>query len=392
MTGVSVVAFKGCDGQVHRIRFPNAKAPQADELIRQLKRRPPTPEQVAWILALDEGTQALLVKYELVTQDQLRAGRPLHEHLEEYLAHKRGLGRDAKHVRSISHDCRAGFEALRAVYAAQISRSGVEKWLAGLLEAGLSARSRNAHLTSLKGFTRWLTATGVLSRDPLEWVRRANVERDRRRVRRALTDGEMRRVIEAALEGPPWKSKHGRMREIPGIDRTILYRVAWETGLRRGTLRALTRASFDLENRLIVVQADEVKSGKAFIQPLRADTAEDLRAYLAPKHPSAPALRVPEHTAEMLRFDLEAAGIPVVDDRGRVVDFHACKMAFVKRLRLSKVDVQTARELAQHSDIRLTAQVYDDVIAPEKRAAVEALPSLRVPPKSATKSATAESG
>jgi hypothetical protein len=217
LTGVSVVAFRDAEDVVRKLRFPNARAHEADSQIRGLRQaaktgEPLTTGQLDWVLGLKESTRTLLVKYGLVAANQLRAGRPLTEHLEEYLAEKRGLQRNRDHVQNIETQCRAGLDALKATYANEITRAGVERWLAGLLEQGKSPRTRNAHLTSLKGFTRWLARTGVLSRDPLEWVRRANVDRNRRRVRRALTDSEMVRVLSAALEGPPWRSVHGGSR------------------------------------------------------------------------------------------------------------------------------------------------------------------------------------
>jgi integrase len=64
--------------------------------------------------------------------------------------------------------------------------------------------------------------------------------------------------------------------------------------------------------------------------PLRPELAADLKARMALFLPTAKAFpgMWRDKGAVMLRVDLEAAGIPAIDEYGRVVDFHSLRHTF----------------------------------------------------------------
>lgn len=78
----------------------------------------------------------------------------------------------------------------------------------------------------------------------------------------------------------------------------------------------------------------------------------------------------------MLRKDLEAAGIPYVDDRGRYADFHSLRHTFITNLASSGVHPKTAQALARHSDINLTMSRYTHSVLEAQSEAVNRLPDL----------------
>jgi integrase len=130
-----------------------------------------------------------------------------------------------------------------------------------------------------------------------------NVQADRRHDRRALAVNELLRLLTATETRPECEG-------MAGADRAMLYRLAVETGLRRGELESLTRGSFDLapgsDPPTVTVRAAYSKRRRDDVLPLRADTAAKLRAHLSAKLPAAKAFVVPERgkTAKMLRADL----------------------------------------------------------------------------------------
>src|SRR5262249_50709344 len=68
-----------------------------------------------------------------------------------------------------------------------------------------------------------------------------------------------------------------------------------------------------------------------------------------------------DRSADMLKGDLAAAGIPYAVDGPHgllYADFHALRHSFITLLERSGVSPKTAQELARHSDIRLTMQRY----------------------------------
>ncbi|MBI5863676.1 MAG: site-specific integrase [Planctomycetes bacterium] len=167
-----------------------------------------------------------------------------------------------------------------------------------------------------------------------------------------------------------------------GEARFWLYKLALETGLRAGELRSLTRASFDLAKApTVTIDAASAKNRESATLPLRSDTADGLRTFLANKLPTARvfALPRPEKVVILLRGDLAAAGLKYKDAAGRVVDFHSLRKAFASLLLASGVDVRTAKELMRHSSITLTADVYAVTMRGSLTDAVSRLPSFALP-------------
>src|SRR5437763_5012176 len=85
--------------------------------------------------------------------------------------------------------------------------------LLSLLSRGMSAKGSNHYLGAVQQFTRWLTKTKRAAGDPLEELKPANAEADRRRERRVLSIDELRRVIVAAgLSEKSFRGLDGRDR------------------------------------------------------------------------------------------------------------------------------------------------------------------------------------
>ena len=81
----------------------------------------------------------------------------------------------------------------------------------------------------------------------------------------------------------------------------------------------------------------------------------------------------------MLRRDLEAAGIPYVDESGRYSDFHALRHTFITNMVKSGVSPKAAQSLARHSTIDLTMNVYTSLTVHDQASAVESLPPIQSP-------------
>ncbi len=217
---------------------------------------------------------------------------------------------------------------------------------------------------------------GRIRSDPTRGLHRLNVEEDRRLKRRALTDEEAQRLIDAAFP------QHARLSAgLSGKDRSAMYTLAQRTGLRRKELRSLTPGSFDLDSDppTVQVEAKNSKRRKNDVLPLPADVAETMRTYLATRPPQKPLWPGGwwHRSAEMLRLDLADAGIEPVDNAGRVLDFHGQRTTFITALARAGVTPATAQKLARHSDINLTLGTYTRLQVSELASAVKKLPELR---------------
>ena len=134
-------------------------------------------------------------------------------------------------------------------------------------------------------------------------------------------------------------------------------------------------ADLDASPPMVTVAAAYSKRRRNDEQPIRQDLAELVRPWLAVKTKGSPVLHLLHgHTAELIRHDLQAAGIPYADDAGRVADFHALRHTFITRVVSSGASVKAAQELARHSTPSLTIGRYAHVRLHDLSAALDALP------------------
>lgn len=134
--------------------------------------------------------------------------RPIGEHIAEYLAHCEHIGESPVHVgnkttqldrlvRGTGATRLSDLEPNRVEQHLQmISKSGRTK--AGDADKGLSARSVNQHRATAVAFVEWCVQTQRAPDNPLKIVPKLDERRDRRRVRRAFTGEELRRLFDEA--------------------------------------------------------------------------------------------------------------------------------------------------------------------------------------------------
>ena len=168
-----------------------------------------------------------------------------------------------------------------------------------------------------------------------------------------------------------------------GPERGLLYQLAVESGLRAGELRSLTRSSFDLDGDppTVTVAAAYSKRRREDVLPIRPDLANDLGAFMVTLASATQVFKMPkkDKVIDMLKADLELAGIPYRDDAGKVSDFHALRHSFISNLAAGGVHPKTAQALARHSTITLTMDRYSHSYHGEQSAALEVLPDLSRP-------------
>jgi integrase len=349
-----------------------------------------------------------------------RAAAPVAEHLA---AHEQAL---------VAGDTSAGYRAnvRRAVTRlaaecgfvslADLARGPVERWLAARVGDGMSARTRNYYRESLIAFANWCVAGGRLRDHDFDRLPKADKKADPRRQRRALTEGELSRLLAVVAARPLAEARtirRGRRKgeqvaklsdglverlNRVGRERALIVKTLVLTGLRANELRTLAVGQLDLTpgGECLHLDAADEKSREGNTVALRGDLAADLRAWLGHTsctEPTAPLFVVPAGFLRILDRDLKAAGIPKRDDRGRTVDVHALRTTFGTLLSKAGVSPRTAQQAMRHSDIKLTMGVYTDPRLLDTRGAVEKLPTLPVqnsvaPPVAPTPFSSGQSG
>ncbi len=218
-------------------------------------------------------------------------------------------------------------------------------------------------------------------------VPKQDEQRDRRRVRRPLTDDELARLLQIARE---------RGRE-------AWYLAAALAGLRKGDLQRLVWGDIDFANGTLTIRDGKAKRTDTI--PMHPQLAEALHKRFR-QHPATPKARVFPHTVtdrtrlkDFLRAGLareelitDADGIPVMvgsgrhrrpktritteDEQGRVIDLHALRTTLGTQLARNGVAPQIAMQIMRHSDYKTTLTHYTVLGLADTSKAIEALPEI----------------
>lgn len=325
-------------------------------------------------LARQKEIEVAKIKAGLVDPKAIRIAeanrQPIETHVDAFLASLVQAGRKAKHIANTRTAVKRILTLARIERLPELTPSAIVPALAQLKDQGFAPRTVEAHIIAVKSFSRWAWRDGRATEYALVGLVKPSGPMERRRVRRALSDSELRTLIETTKTAPPWRG-------LSGFDRSLLYAVASMTGFRRGELMSLTPESFRLGAKppTIVCEAGYTKNGQLAEQPIPDSLASVLRPWLATKRPLHPVFdRMTAWTALMLRLDLERCGIPFKDDSGRVVDLHALRHTYITALGKVGLPIKVHQTLARHSDPKLTLNVYSHLTAYDTARAVESLP------------------
>lgn len=358
------------------------------------------------------------------------------------LSKKRGKGERAhvspSHVENVRYHLTRLADDMGIDILSKLTRDTVETWRDLQAEKGvLSARTINACLCAVSAMGTWLVKTNRDINNRFTHIDRLPESVNRRRVRRALSEEELRSLFSAAQRRPlaeqgrqsihllenkahNKQSRRGTwtlepitaetlhacvvrarkklapvsiaMLEQKGLERSTLYAVAFQTGLRRNELKSLVVDDLHLtaERPHLRLAGQYAKNGKTARIPLRADIIEMIKLLLAKrqalwklKGEEAPSKQdrlfaVPSATAKVFRADCIAAGIAIVDDQGRTLDFHCLRVSTATHLNRNGVAPRTAQAIMRHSSLSLTMGTYTDEELLDTGAALDSLPELNL--------------
>jgi len=342
-------------------------------------------------------------------------GTSLTEHIEAYLTHLAAKGVSERHRYNVERNLRRVTLECRFARLAHFQGASVEKWLAERESEGMGARTRNTYRAAVVAFGHWCVETDRLSVNPFARLPKAAEKTDCRRQRRALTEDELVRLLDAARRRPLLEAmtirtggRRGRAvaevrpvverkLERLGQERALVYKTLALTGLRKGELASLTVGQLDLDGEMpcAMLRAADEKNGRGSSIPLRGDVAADLRQWLSDKLEAVreycrasgepiparldfdtPLFTVPAALNRILDRDLALAKIPKRDQRGRTVDVHALRHTFGTHLSKGGVAPRTAQAAMRHCSIDLTMNTYTDPELLDVRSALDALPEL----------------
>ena len=283
-------------------------------------------------------------------------GGALDPALDLFLAHLRvEKGLSPNSVEAYAHDVRR--------YLDFLARAGVSGWegvrrehvrdhLAGLKEAGISARSQARALSALRGFHRLLAAERVAPSDPTDEV---EAPRRARSLPALLTRDEVGRLLAAPAA----------VRGAAGARDTAMLELLYATGLRASELVSLDVNQVDLESRVLLARG---KGSKERLVPVGAVAAAALRRYLAGaraallKGRQSRDLFVTSRGRRMTRQGFwkllgryaRAAGIR------RAISPHKLRHSFATHLLEGGADLRAVQARLGHADVS-TTEIYTHV-------------------------------
>lgn len=298
--------------------------------------------------------------------------QPIGEHIAEFEKALKRRGSTEDHVKKTLGRVRRVIKETGIETVNDIQVTVVEAALHELRETdGIGHRTYNHYVQAFDSFCRWLVPE-VVSANPLAGITKLNAETDVRHRRRALSTQEVAKLIESARDsGEEIQTYDGELR-------ARLYLVSFLTGLRRSELASLTPASFNLtaDQPTVTVEAKSSKHRKRDVLPLHPELVSLLSGWLPSlrqDEPLFPKLATRKAWL-MVKLDLERVGIPYKDKAG-VADFHAAgRHSYVTELLRSGASLPEAKELARHSDVRMTMK-YTHIGLDDQADALASLPA-----------------
>ncbi len=327
----------------------------------------PDPELCKWADQIDSKKRDKLFAWGVVDRCRVEAVKSLADHLDDWRESILANGSTPDNAHQRWTRAKKVLDGCGYLRFTEIDPLRVMAYLADL---GAKSRTRNHYGAALRQFGRWMVQNHRATQSPLEGLANVRVTDDKRR--RSLTTQNLTKLLRTAMDGPV-------RRGMTGWERSTLYWLASETGYRARELRSLTVSSFSLDTdpATVALHAGDAKNKRHTRLSITPELAARLRVLLRSKSPSARAFAVPLKTAEMLKYDLMQAGIPYVDDRGEVFDFHSLRVQCASSLARANVHVLVMQARLRHSTSKLTLDVYSRLSQSEQDAtAVEALPRL----------------
>ena len=280
------------------------------------------------------------------------------ELIEEYLAHLRvERGCSPNTVSAYERDLRdyAAFLRGRGIDDVEdVDRELVADYQAELFGPAhhYAASTVKRHMSSVKGFHRFLSREGLASRNPTDTL---ELPQTPDRLPDVLSIDQVQRMLSQPLEPGP----------LPLRDRAIL-EVLYGCGLRVSELTGLDLGDLALDEGFLLVMG---KGGKQRVSPISGKALEALRNYL---EQGRPELQKPYAKPTAAVF-LNARGgrltrqsvHRIVADAGRSIGVddlhpHTLRHSFATHMLEGGADLRVIQEILGHADLS-TTQIYTHV-------------------------------
>jgi len=345
--------FRGPNGTVQRWGLATTDQDVAEITKSQIsslnewakKKLAPPEDLVKWVRQQDIKLRTRIYKAGLLKAEQANCTKTLAEHLADY-------------IKDLEINCKSSFPTRAEAHIKRIMLGcKIEFWpdVDGvkirkfLSDEGLGNHTAQHYITSFKMFANWLKEQGRIKEVPVINSIKYVVPQQR-----AFEEDELNALYEAAQAGPV---RHG----LSGYERYVLYKLAFDSGLRRDELASLTRNSFDFEKRTVLVPGTDTKNSNEAYQKITPETSALVKELTKDKMPGVKLFTLGRWSAEMIQADCEAADIEVENHRGKV-KFHTLRHSLASHLANKGVPPHVVKKIMRHADIKTTMKYYTHLL------------------------------
>lgn len=240
----------------------------------------------------------------------------------------------------------AGLDPANNESYANISHRAIRVWMSNLISQGVSTRSVNRKLSSLRTFFKYLLRQGVIANNPMK---RVVSPKTSKRLPEFVPETDMAKLNTEDLFGDDFE----------GLRNRLIISMFYFTGMRLSELVGLTLQSVDVQAMTIKVLG---KGSKERIIPIHPELKELIKEYLNERT---------EKFSNSVSFFVTSKGKPVYPKLVyRVVNYyltlitplqkrspHVLRHSFATHLLNKGADLNAIKELLGHSSL-LATQVY----------------------------------
>ncbi|AKA35837.1 tyrosine-type recombinase/integrase [Flagellimonas lutaonensis] len=241
----------------------------------------------------------------------------------------------------------------------------IRNWIVNLVEAGLSNRSINRKMASLKAYYKFLQKTGLLDASPLAKHKALKTDK---KVEIPFSEDEMRKILSQIPFGEDFEGARDR----------LIIEMLYTTGVRRAELVNLKLVNVDASQQTIKVLG---KRNKERIVPLLDTTMGFLDQYLRYRN-NLENIHEPTHLLltktghkiyENLVYRIINKYLSMVSPKVKKSP-HVLRHTFATHLLNNGADLNSVKELLGHSSLTSTQVYTHNSIAELKKVHLSAHP------------------
>jgi len=276
-----------------------------------------------------------------------------HPIIQPFLNYLKFEKRFSQHtIISYQTDLVAFFDYMQLAYNGvepdQLSHIYIRSWLANLKDGGMTSKSINRKISTLRSFFKYQLKLGVIAQTPMAKI---NAPKNEKRLPRFVAKKDVDMLFNHVEFSDDWK----------GTTNRLIFHIFYNTGMRLSELINLRESNIDFYNHTIKVLG---KGNKERIIPMSNQLAEEIKKYLLVKKErsiksEAEVLLVGENGKKLASRSVYSTVkyylglVSTVEKKSP----HILRHSFATHLTNNGADLNAIKELLGHSSLAAT-QVY----------------------------------